>query len=331
MTAVAVVPGDPPFVCSGGASGGIWSRHLTDKSVRRAAEGHLSQVRALAFSPSGQQLVSTSGDGRIKVWDVATGLELRSLDVNADQSNAAVVHENGRLAVVASGSRIYLWDLPTGRREHEVARHDNTVTSLALVGDRLASCSLDTMVRVVDLATGRIDWTFDALAGELHSVALSPDGRQLVVGGVGLAVIKVWDLLTGRMRCRMLGHDQPVECVAVTPDGERVVSGSWDETVRIWDLRSHRRRRMLYTLRGHTGGVNAVTVSRRGRVMSAADDGTLRVWDFQPVHHTRSSPATQDSPLSLCRATRAGWRAVTLRATCGSSTGWGRGSSSLGQ
>jgi WD40 repeat protein len=279
VTAVAVAADDARSICSGGASGGIWSHPLADLSVRRAMEGHLSVVRALAFSPNGRLLVSTSGDGRIKVWDATTGLERRSLDVDSDQSNAAVVDDGGRRAVIASGSRIYVWDLASGRRKREVGWHDNTVTSLALAGGRLASCSLDTMVRVIDLATGSIGWEFDPRAGELESVALTPDGGQVIVGCGGRAMIKVWDLATGRMRCRMLGHEQPVACVAVTPDGQRVVSGSWDETVRIWDLRPGRRHRLLQTLRGHVDGVNAVAVTGREHVMSVGDDGTLRTWE----------------------------------------------------
>jgi WD40 repeat protein len=313
VTAV-VVAADAGSVCSGGASGGVWSHPLSDLSVRRAVEGHLSDVRALAFSPDGRRLVSTSGDGRIKVWDVAAGLELRSLDVESDQSNAAVVHDDGRLTVVASGSRMYVWDLASGRRERVVGWHDNTVTSLALVGDRLASCSLDTRVRVVDLATGDIGWAFDAHAGELHSVALTPDGGQVIVGGVGLPVIKVWDLATGRLRCRMLGHEQPVECVAVTPDGERVVSGSWDGTVRIWDLRPNSKRRLLRTLRGHRGGVNAVAVSSRGRLMSLADDGTLRVWQLESgSSRTLFASEAQLTTLAVSRDSR--------HVACGDSSG----------
>ena len=83
------------------------------------------------------------------------------------------------------------------------------------------------------------------------------------------------------------GHADAVLSVAVTPDGRRAVSGSYDRTLRVWDistplnasLESGAEERVL---RGHERTVNAVAVTPDGRrAVSASDDHTLRVWDLQ--------------------------------------------------
>ncbi len=62
--------------------------------------------------------------------------------------------------------------------------------------------------------------------------------------------------------------------VAITPDGRRVVSGSWDKTLKVWDLETGRQER---TLEGHQDSVVAVAITPDGRrVISGSDDLQLR-------------------------------------------------------
>jgi WD40 repeat protein len=75
------------------------------------------------------------------------------------------------------------------------------------------------------------------------------------------------------------GHTDWVNAVALSSDGRRVVSGSYDKTLRVWDIESGQ---SLRTLQGHTSEVNAVALSSDGRrVVSGSRDHTLRVWDLK--------------------------------------------------
>ena len=65
----------------------------------------------------------------------------------------------------------------------------------------------------------------------------------------------------------------------MTPDGRCAVSGSEDQTVRVWDLRSGV---CLRTLKGHSDTVSSVSVTPDGRrAVSGSFDRTLRVWDLE--------------------------------------------------
>jgi WD40 repeat protein len=74
--------------------------------------------------------------------------------------------------------------------------------------------------------------------------------------------------------------------VAVSPDGRFIVSGSWDCTVKVWELESGR---LLRSLEGHTDGVRAVAVSPDGRfIVSGSDDRTVKVWELESGRLLRS-------------------------------------------
>jgi len=71
----------------------------------------------------------------------------------------------------------------------------------------------------------------------------------------------------------LVGHSDRVDSVSITPDGNRAVSGSWDGTLRVWDLESSR---CLKTLVGHGDLVHSMSMTPDGnRAVSDSSDGTL--------------------------------------------------------
>jgi eukaryotic-like serine/threonine-protein kinase len=73
------------------------------------------------------------------------------------------------------------------------------------------------------------------------------------------------------------GHGASVESVAFSPDGQRLASGSYDQTVKIWDSATGKE---LFDLKGHSGPVTSVAFSPDGQRLAAGErDGTVKIWN----------------------------------------------------
>jgi WD40 repeat protein len=65
----------------------------------------------------------------------------------------------------------------------------------------------------------------------------------------------------------------------LSADGKRLFSGSWDKTIKVWDLEAGKE---TLTLRGHTAGINSLALSGDGkRLFSGSGDTTIKVWDLE--------------------------------------------------
>ena len=242
---------------------------------------HIRDVEAVAITPDGRQVVSGSSDKTLRVWDLASGKCVHTLEGHTGRVENVAITPDGR-QVVSGGNdpRLRVWDLESGECLHTLEGHKGSVEAVAITPDgrRIVSGSADNTLRVWDLVSGECLRTLQGHKGSVEAVAITPDGRR-VVSGSWDKTLRVWDLASGECLRTLEGHKDRVTAVAISPDRRYVVSGSWDKTLRVWDLASGE---CLHTLQGHGGWVKAVAITPDGRhVVSGSQDTTLRVWNLE--------------------------------------------------
>ncbi|WP_347339541.1 WD40 repeat domain-containing protein, partial [Planktothrix sp. FACHB-1355] len=80
------------------------------------------------------------------------------------------------------------------------------------------------------------------------------------------------------LKTTLTGHSNSVNSVAFSPDGQTLASGSFDDTIKIWDIRSGK---LKTTLTGHSNWVRSVAFSPDGQTLaSGSDDNTIKIWDI---------------------------------------------------
>ncbi|HEX4611135.1 MAG TPA: WD40 repeat domain-containing protein, partial [Urbifossiella sp.] len=195
--------------------------------------------RSAAFAPDGKTaLCGALYDGKLRLFDVATGKELRRLPGHTDWVVGVAFAADGKLALSGGLDRtVKLWDVPTGRLLRTFSLKNTILSSVAFSPDgwRVLSAGADGLVRVWDTFTGQELFRLVGHTDAVSCVAPSPDGDRAVSAGHD-GTVRVWDLRTRKELNRFTGHVGNVLCAAVSPDGNTVLSGGDDGTVRVWDL-----------------------------------------------------------------------------------------------
>ena len=94
-----------------------------------------------------------------------------------------------------------------------------------------------------------------------------------------------------------LGHSDYVESVAITPDGKYIVSGSSDNTIKLWDIKSGEE---IRTFKGHSSWVILVTITQDGKyIVSGSLDNTIKLWDIKSGKEIRTFEGHSDSVKSV--------------------------------
>jgi WD40 repeat protein len=246
----------------------------------RTLTGHSDMVKAVAITPDGKQVISSSWDNTLKVWNLVTGEEQFTLTGHSSSVYAVAVTPDGKQVISASSDNtLKVWNLVTGEEQFTLTGHSNSVRAVAVTpdGKQVISASSDNTLKVWNLVTGEEQFTLTGHSGRVNAVAVTPDGKQ-VISSSDDKTLKIWNLVTGEEQFTLTGHSSSVSAVAVTPDGKQVISASYDNTLKVWNLTTGKEQ---FTLTGHSHWINAVAVTPDGKqVISGSLDKTLKIWNL---------------------------------------------------
>ncbi|KAJ5533848.1 hypothetical protein N7527_000102 [Penicillium freii] len=142
------------------------------------------------------RLASASDNTIVRIWYMATGQSILTLEGHSDKVNSIAWSPDGSRLASASEDKT---DLAIGQYAYTLEGHSMAVTSIAWSPDRsrLASASYDSTIRIWDAATRQSVSTLEGHSDGINSIAWSPDGSRLASASYD-ETVKIWDAATGQ-------------------------------------------------------------------------------------------------------------------------------------
>jgi WD40 repeat protein len=270
--------------------------------------GHTSsRVNSVAFSPDGKYALTGSWDKTIKLWDIASGREVRTFYGTAKVTSIAI-SPNGKYVISGDedrGKNLKLWDLASGKRirtfsgDIDILDTDNVVFS----PDGKYVLSGGENLKLWDIASGKELRTFrndNKDNARIVSIVISPDGKHVITGSRSNAVvpmpdgtmtnakssdntIRILDIVTGRQIKAFNESKGWVTAIAISPDGKHVISGDYEDSARMWDIATGRQVKAF-----NVKGVSSIAVSPDGKYALFGGSMDIRLWDIAKDREIRT-------------------------------------------
>jgi WD40 repeat protein len=238
-------------------------------------------ILRLALAPDKSEIIAGSGDGKLRVFDLATQEMVRSHVAHDEWAFAVVFHPSGKWLATGGGDNlIKLWSWPELVEVGRFVGHEDDVHGLSFTpnGRQLVSTSDDLTVRIWDVATRELLHRLEGHDDTIPGLAISPDGTLAATASRD-KTIRLWSIVTGECVRTLEGHTDDVMAVAFHPSGRELASASYDQSVRLWNLDAKRQPAPPRVLKAGSDWLFSVAYSPEGDALLVAAGDGVRSWD----------------------------------------------------
>jgi WD40 repeat protein len=235
IKAVAFRP-DGKAVATGGNDRRIRIWDLTSAGKPAELPEQSQAIRALVYSPDGNLLASAGFDDKVRLYTGDGRLPMELDGPGGDLTALAFSPDGTQLAAAGRTGTIRVWNVAAGTKTAEIQASTQRISAIAYSpgGRQLAAAGDDRAIRLFDADSGKLLAALPQRPGKIRSLRFC--GEKLLAAGDTDNVIRLWNLSSKTEENQLLGHTGTVAALAYNPLRGTLISGSFDTTVRVWQI-----------------------------------------------------------------------------------------------
>ena len=279
------------FFASSGSDRNVKTWDLQGKSRVRVLPQD-SEVLCMQFSPDGRWLATGSLKGIVKIWNWRTGEAVQTLSDHTSLVTALTFTPDGGQLISGSGDRtLKVWDVGTGENKASI-RTGQFIQAIVLDPQnpqRIASAGLDKKIEIWNLQSRRLEKTFEQEASPIYALDWRPNSQQVAFSpdssispeqtNTQRNTVVLFDLARGRLGSTLRGHSDYISFLKFSPSGETLLSGSWDESIKLWNTQTGE---LVRSFLENERRILSGDFSNDGKAfIVGSGDGTVKVYQSQ--------------------------------------------------
>ncbi|ETO25213.1 WD-40 repeat protein [Reticulomyxa filosa] len=272
------------FLCSGSDDVTVRVWDIQSAKQLKVFNGHSALVTSVQFSSyhyhhdnRNSIICSASGDKTICFWDFETEAQIQK--INAHDQGVSLFNFHHLMVVDICALGHMTKPFVCGMSKHPnyyilsinilvVNNNNKSIGVIGGTGYTICSGSYDNTIRLWDIETSKELLVFNGHENTVKSVKYSPyesevNGGNIICSGSWDRTVRLWDIRSKKEIRVFKGHRNYVSCVGYSPFvnsdtrdiegyGSIIYSGSWDNTIRFWDVRTSTQ---LHEIQGKDNGV----------------------------------------------------------------------------
>ncbi|ETO15205.1 WD repeat-containing protein [Reticulomyxa filosa] len=191
----------------------------------------------IQFLPNGKNIVLSSCDTTIRIWDIKSGQEIKKLETHTRLEGHFQISFDGQQLISALYDyTIGIWNLQSGEMIHKLKGHCSYINNIQLSPDCrfIVSCSGDKTIRIWDIISGLEVQKFDEQCYKIGNVQFFPDGNTIFFSLTDKN-IQLFDVKLG-IGIQTIENLKYVVAADISSNGNNIVSSSYDRIIELWGL-----------------------------------------------------------------------------------------------
>ena len=259
----------------------VWDANSGDSLF--CLEGHSNSITQISFSPNGENLISSSYDRTIRIWDFKTltsdkieGVPCRQL---GNISNICFSPNEERYALLDSNT-IHIVDSKTGIEVGNLSQHSRKVTFCAYgpKADILVSASEDSTIRVWNTITNECEYVLRGHRDVIKSAVISQDS-SLLASLYKDNTVFIWDILGANVIDSIEWKQGKIDNLSFLHNNYLLIVTHSFRNIYVWDIRNKKIIRDIAV--PFSGYRNALAFSCDGKYLACDTLGFIRIFNME--------------------------------------------------